>query len=79
MTRTTIGDFTLDTENPGSQGDKRKVYSSLQFAMDEVREGWGCDLIVLTLEELELMKNGGVLAWSDGEYSHYVTVKDTTI
>lgn len=68
--------FTFDTEDPNSSS-LGTVYETLEDAMFHKGHGYGCDLIVLTPEQIDKIKNGGVLAWDDGEYVHYVTVKDS--
>jgi hypothetical protein len=34
-----------------------------------------CDLTVLTTEQIDKIKSGGVLVFDDGEYVHYVIVE----
>jgi len=65
-------EFTLDTEK-AENGD---VYDTLADAMSTNGIGYGYDLTVLTLEQLNKIKDGGVLCIDDGEYVHYVAMKD---
>jgi len=73
-----INSFTLDTEDESRVNDGI-VYDTLEDAMYNNGHGYGCDLIVLTAEQLDKIKSGGVLAWDDGEYVHYVAVKEMTL
>ena len=47
-------------------------FDDLQSAVDRIGSGWGMDVFRVKLEDL---KKGEVLAWNDGEYTHYIVVE----
>lgn len=66
-------EFTLDSEKVSSDA---VVYDTLEDAMRAQGTGYGCELNLLTPEELDKIKNGGVFAFCDGEYVHYIALRD---
>jgi hypothetical protein len=68
-----LEEFTLDTE----KAENGTVYDTLEDAMSSNGTGYGCTLTVLTREQLNKIKEGGVLCIDDGEYVHYIAMKDT--
>jgi hypothetical protein len=65
--------WTMDTDTWPSQ--PVKVFDTLKEAMEAVGAGYGAELLRVTSEDLEKLKSGGIMAWDDGEYSHYIVLE----
>ena len=65
-------DFTIDTDDKIGAHDCIEVFDTLEAAMTKVGTGYGPEVVKITKEQLEQIIGGGVLAWDDGEYAHYM-------
>ena len=49
-----------------------EIFDTIEEAIKKHKDGYGCDLTVLSKEHLTSLMSGKVLVMIDGEYTHYI-------
>lgn len=52
------------------------VFSDLVDAVFQFGVAYGADKIVLSQNDIDFLKEGNTLAFTDGEYHHFLTMED---
>ncbi len=55
-------------------------FTALQLTYEAAKEygfGYGCDFSIITKADIEILLAGKMLAFSDGEYSHFIKLEDS--
>ncbi len=52
------------------------VFSSLEDAVFQFGVSYGADCVILNQSDIDSLKAGNTLAFTDGEYHHFLTMED---
>ena len=55
---------------------KLYIIENTKEAQDEFGHMWGSGWLQITLEQIEELKKGKQLGFSDGEYVHFISLKE---
>ncbi len=73
MTRKEARDYMKNTEPTPVH-----MFSDLVDAVFQFGVAYGADKIILDQNHIDLLKEGNTLAFTDGEYHHFLTMEDSS-